>query len=173
MLSRLRGSGLTSGATEKLSPTGCPGAGYGSCPTTRTRTSSKGNVNARNTFDPVGRYRRPDASSPRRKSPIAATWSTTGSNAFAQPSSTSSGSGRAVTADHLRRLVGSEQGPRVAAKDLHESRLIAVVGRTIGELQLGDRVHSHRATVAAARPIRTTASPPIRPIRHRRQARTV
>src|ERR1700738_5143022 len=227
MLSRLRGSGLTSGATEKLSPTGCPGVGYGSWPTTRTRTCSKGNVNARNTFDPAGRYRRPAATSPRRKSPIAATWSATGSHAFAQPPSTSSASGRAVTADnlrqalyeqhhrvgagaavfgdqsvfrrlgpgaegalvgkrhqhhllvvpgsldHLRRLVRSEQGPRVAAKDLHEPRLIAVVRRTVGELQLGDRVHSHRATVAAARPgwpSRTTASPPRRPIRRRRQA---
>src|ERR1700726_1380372 len=114
MLSRLRGSGLTSGATEKLSPTGCPGVGYGSCPTTRTRTSSKGNVNARNTFDPVGWHRRPDPSSPRRKSPIAATWSATASNAFAHPSSTSSGSGRAVTADNLRQPL-HEQHHRVGA----------------------------------------------------------
>ena len=32
MLSRLRGSGRTSGATEKLKPTACPGVGYGILP---------------------------------------------------------------------------------------------------------------------------------------------
>ena len=36
MFSRLRGSGRTSGATEKLSPTACPGVGYGSWPTIST-----------------------------------------------------------------------------------------------------------------------------------------
>ena len=55
MFSRLRGSGRTSGATEKLRPTACPGVGYGSCPTISTRTASKGNVKARNTFAPAGR----------------------------------------------------------------------------------------------------------------------
>ena len=38
MLARLRGTGRTSAATEKLSPTACPGVGYGSWPTISTRT---------------------------------------------------------------------------------------------------------------------------------------
>ena len=70
MLSRLRGSGRTSGATEKLSPTACPGVGYGSWPTMSTRTSSNGKVKARSTFSPAGRYRCPAAISARRNSPI-------------------------------------------------------------------------------------------------------
>ena len=52
MLSRLGGSRRTSGATEKLSPTGWPGVGYGSWPTMSTRTSSNGCLNARSTFSP-------------------------------------------------------------------------------------------------------------------------
>src|SRR3954469_10059559 len=98
MLTRLFGIGRTSGATEKLNPTACPGVGYGSCPTISTRTSWNGCLNARSTCSPAGRYVRPAAISARRNSPIAATCGATGSRASAQPASTMSCSGRAVTA---------------------------------------------------------------------------
>src|SRR5580658_11321342 len=87
MLTRLPGSRRTSGATEKLSPTAYPGVGYGSWPTISTRTPANGSLNARSTFSPAGRYRRPAATSARRKSPIAAIRPATGSSASAQPGS--------------------------------------------------------------------------------------
>src|SRR5580704_16038867 len=94
MLTRLAGSRRTSGATEKLRPTGCPGVGYGSCPTISTRTSANGCWKARSTRSPAGRYRRPAATSDRRKSPMASMRSATGSRASAQPVSTISRNGR-------------------------------------------------------------------------------
>src|SRR5580692_9639409 len=94
MLTRLAGSRRTSGATEKLRPTGCPGVGYGSCPTISTRTSANGCWKARSTRSPAGRYRRPAATSDRRKSPMASMRSATGSRAAAQPGSTISRNGR-------------------------------------------------------------------------------
>src|ERR1700722_5412373 len=87
MLTSRPGSRRTSGATEKLSPTAYPGVGYGSCPTISTRTPANGCLNARSTFSPDGRYRRPAATSARRKSPIAAIRPATGSSASAQPGS--------------------------------------------------------------------------------------
>src|SRR3984957_6660460 len=87
MLTRLPGSRRTSGATEKLSPTAYPGVGYGSCPTISTRTPANGCLNPRSTFPPDGRYRRPAATSARRKSPMAAIRPATGSSASAQPGS--------------------------------------------------------------------------------------
>src|SRR5690349_540333 len=106
MLTRLFGIGRTSGATEKLRPTACPGVGYGSWPTISTHTSWNGCLNARSTCSPAGRYVRPAAISARRNSPIAATCGATGSRAFAQPASTISCSCRAVTA---RELIGTWQ----------------------------------------------------------------
>src|SRR5271167_3239399 len=52
-----------------------------------TRTSANSCLNARSTFSPEGRYRRPAATSARRNSPIAAIRSATGSSASAQPAS--------------------------------------------------------------------------------------
>ena len=69
MFCRLRGTGRTSRSTENERPTGCPGVGYGSCPTISTRTSSNGRVNARSTRSPAGRYRRPAAVSEREELP--------------------------------------------------------------------------------------------------------
>ena len=87
MLTRLGGIRRVPGATEKLRPMAFPGVGYGSWPTMSTRTSSNGCLNARSTFSPAGRYRRPAAISARRNSPIAAIWPATGSSARAQPGS--------------------------------------------------------------------------------------
>src|SRR2546430_5375008 len=53
-----------------------------------TRTSANGCLNARRTFSPAGRYRRPAAISARRKSPMAAMRSATGASADAHPAST-------------------------------------------------------------------------------------
>ena len=58
MLIRLGGRRRTSGATEKLSPTGFPGVGYGSWPTISTRTSAKGCWNARSARSARGRWHR-------------------------------------------------------------------------------------------------------------------
>src|SRR6266487_6771302 len=87
MLTRLGGSGRNPAGTEKLSPTAQPGAGYGSWPMISERTSANGCLNARSTFSPAGRYRRPAAISARRNSPIAAIRSATGSSTSAQPAS--------------------------------------------------------------------------------------
>src|SRR5215472_344219 len=100
MLTRLPGSLVTFGSTEKLRPTGWPGVGYGSWPTISTVTSSNGCLKARSTFSPDGKYLRPAAICSRRKSPIAAIWCLTGSSAAAQPASTmllnGSGMGRTL-----------------------------------------------------------------------------
>src|SRR6185312_13627521 len=76
-----------------------------------TRTWSNGNVKARNTFGPAGRYRCPAAISARRNSPIWATCGATGSNAVAQPASTISFSGRAVTESQPSGPGSSERLP--------------------------------------------------------------
>src|SRR5215468_3165527 len=68
-----------------------------------TRTSANGCLNARRTFSPAGRYRRPAAISARRKSPMAAMRSATGASADAQPASTTSLRSRPVTGSHSSR----------------------------------------------------------------------
>ncbi|SHS80574.1 Uncharacterised protein [Mycobacteroides abscessus subsp. abscessus] len=60
-------------------------------------------MKARSTFAPEGRYPRPEEFSSRRNSPILVTWSATGPSASAQPGSTNSARGRAVTKSQLSR----------------------------------------------------------------------
>src|SRR6266704_1601057 len=69
-----------------------------------TRSSANDCLKARSTFSPAGRYRRPAAISARRKSPIAAIRSATGSSASAQPASTISVRGRAGTDRHASAI---------------------------------------------------------------------
>src|SRR3954451_7620790 len=88
MFTRLRGSGWTSGATENDSPTGWPGVGYGSWPTSSTFTSASGRLNARRMWSPCGRYPCPLRISSRRNRPIAVIRSSTGSSAAAQSGAT-------------------------------------------------------------------------------------
>ncbi|KFD43483.1 hypothetical protein IU11_10795 [Cellulosimicrobium sp. MM] len=78
-----RGTGRTCGCTENDSPIGCPGVGYGSCPTTSTRPRQ----GARERVEDGrrrGRYSRPAATSARRKSPSACSCGSTGARASAQ-----------------------------------------------------------------------------------------
>ncbi len=89
MLRRLGGSGRTCASTAKLSPIGWAGFGYGSWPTTSTRTSFSGRWNARKIRSPAGWYGRPAAVSARRNCPIAAIRSSTGLSASAQSGATS------------------------------------------------------------------------------------
>ncbi|KFI72476.1 hypothetical protein BMIN_0371 [Bifidobacterium minimum] len=90
MFVRLRGRGETSGDTQKLSPTGWPGVGYGSCPTMRTLMDRKGIVKARRMFGAAGSHGLPCAFSARRKSPMAWICGSTGDRACAQSGSMSS-----------------------------------------------------------------------------------
>src|SRR6266496_576082 len=117
MVTRLFGSGATSGATEKHRPIGWPGVGYGSWPTMRTRTSANGCLNARSTLSPDGRYCRPAAISARRNSPMAAMRSSAGASASAQPASTMSCSGRAVTRATLAPGLRELSEPRLVHRD--------------------------------------------------------
>src|SRR5690606_2951798 len=70
----------------------------------RTLTSSKGWVKARSTWAPAGRYCLPSAISLRRKSPMWAMRSATGSSARAHPASTTSCRGRPAMADELSQV---------------------------------------------------------------------
>ena len=49
--------------------------------------------------------------------------------------------------EHEAALLLLEQRAGVPAENLHEPRLVAVVGCPVGEPQLGDRIDGHRATL--------------------------
>ncbi len=112
MLRRLPGSGLTSGATLKLRPTGWPGVGYGSWPTIRTRTSSSGCWRAARMRVAFGRNGRFAARSARRKSPSWAITSATGASASAQPGPTLSASERVAASAVLTPAIVGGLRPR-------------------------------------------------------------
>ncbi len=56
MFASERGTGRTSAPTENARPTACPGVGYGSWPTTSTRTSAIGRAKARSTASGAGSH---------------------------------------------------------------------------------------------------------------------
>ena len=172
MLTRLFGTGRTSGATEKLSPTGWPGVGYGSCPTTSTLTSASGRWNARRMWSPAGRYDRPAAISARRNAPIRAIWSSTGASAAAQSGATSPRSTRLarVLTGHMFTYPGfltprsehwsgrqpgreSDAHPHRPRQPVEERRQQRLPQRRLGEVEqgvdLGHRVREPDAALAA------------------------
>ena len=112
MLARLRGTGRTCGSTANERPIGCPGVGYGSCPTMSTRTSSSGAPNALSTRSPLGRYPRPAAVSARRKSPSSAMRGATGASALRPPRVDEPVGGELVEGlRHLRRRSSTRARP--------------------------------------------------------------